>query len=343
MKKRTIKILILKSLLLSIVLYFLKNSISWYYEASETGGKEMGSIAKAMIFYLNVIMLCFFTYGFYLFEKKYTNQLSIDQKEKVKKYIIPTTIIFIIIFILFSFLISYFEKYSDKSISVKNAIAARKHIKSEFKNYKEIYDLAKDSVDKWVHDSVKLAATFVFNPYQIDSLFIFNNDGTSFYSHIFSSYPGGQGIQYFYGANVSGRWCFCLGGSCGGLSKSYFTNNKYDRNNFENVSIRAYTMIGDLYKELSSKSEQQVLNANQNEYAIDQNCFNRIPKNEKQRDSLWIDHLLKFQERKINSDDIRHFNESELSESTIEPKHTKNDLKYIKTFNEIVKEVKEKS
>jgi len=98
------------------------------------------------------------------------------------------------------------ERYLTKSIS---AIKTREE-------YYKIYNAAKDSIATWALNEIGYYKYFgVSKNYLLDSLLCFNSDGTRLITSILSyhtdSNAKADGIDFFYGELINGKWYFSSG------------------------------------------------------------------------------------------------------------------------------------
>ena len=101
--------------------------------------------------------------------------------------------------------------------TVINHLKLRKTFLAEkFEGYEKIYNGGLDSINLYVSDTLKLFRSLIDANWALDSIFIFNQDSTRFYSKLLIQKSDGNiadVIWDFGGAYVSGKWYYCKMGT----------------------------------------------------------------------------------------------------------------------------------
>ena len=117
-----------------------------------------------------------------------------------------------------------------------------------FKNYKNIYDIAKDSLQKWIKDSLLVIKPIFFDNYwELDSLFCFNADSSMFISTInerqkTSLDATSDIIEEFGGAKMNNNWYFFQLGTTV-VPREYYQDSIYVALSYKELSWLGHKKI----------------------------------------------------------------------------------------------------
>jgi len=125
-------------------------------------------------------------------------------------------------------------------------LSVQKYTQENFKDYIEIYNIISNLVDNGVNLNINSYRAQLFHEYQVDSLFILNENKTKFYTTLntnFKEYGGSNDyIQSLYGVKIDGKWLLFLGANLIALRESY-KYNKYEPFSWDEISYVAHEQM----------------------------------------------------------------------------------------------------
>lgn len=122
------------------------------------------------------------------------------------------------------------------------------YIEENFHNYEEIYSEVNDTLQYWINDKLQSVVSLIYyQPWQIDSVFIFNKDSTRFFTTVNVSLRGFKDAQSDYieelnGARIDGQWHFYFG-SLRIITRSVYQDSVYAPMTLEEISYLSHSKI----------------------------------------------------------------------------------------------------
>jgi hypothetical protein len=149
-------------------------------------------------------------------------------------------------FLCLVFIILFYScRTNQENTNVKPLLKERDiYLNLYFNDYKSIYNIASDSINKWRKDSLGIVKCIFFDKYELDSVFIFNKDSTLFFTSInhTDGYKYGEMdyLNAFGGRKINGKWCVFFGGVSTVLPREGMQDSMYSPFSFEELRYLAY-------------------------------------------------------------------------------------------------------
>jgi hypothetical protein len=114
-----------------------------------------------------------------------------------------------------------------------------------FDRYSHIYNLANDSLNKWINDSLAITGLEFNNSYMLDSAFCFNLDSTRLFAVILdrdSAYKNSNSdyVRDFGGAKINNKWYFFFLNVSEPVARDYWQDSVYAPLTFAELSFVAH-------------------------------------------------------------------------------------------------------
>ena len=199
------------------------------------------------------------------------------------------------------------------------------YILNYFKRYSKIHRAIKDSIENWKSDSMYVAEAYIFYPYQVDSLIIFNKDSTRLTTVITCSSESiknsdSESMREFGGAKIKGKWYFFFMATMVVPRKNY-QDKIYEPLSFQKLSWIAHKhILGRLLKKEENGNFKLSKTFSENYITpLPYGSWEDKPKNIV--DSMILAYMKKERKNKITWDEIARVQHSiDTSRKPLEPR-----------------------
>jgi hypothetical protein len=130
---------------------------------------------------------------------------------------------------------------------------------NNFHKYRKLNEIIKDTLNEWIVKEIKESKYYKFNPWQIDSVLIFNIDSSRVYTTLNKRDVGNNDAIFDYinellGAKIDGQWYFYPGGNYV-VPRQNYQDSMYAPLTFEELSYVAHKrpMAGMLLRDKDGK------------------------------------------------------------------------------------------